>query len=128
MTDGDRALVLSAGLCGTPPSVTAKYVRGDAYVNTAEAFNLFLRRAKMGVWHVWSNEHLRRYLAELQFHWDHRPIPKGRGKRRELVAVPSIVLMRTLFSRGHGRDLRRTKAGSVAEPSNRPGKPAPKTH
>ena len=99
-----------------------EYVRGDAHVNTTEAFNLFLRRAKMGVWHVWSDEHMRRYLAELQFHWDHRPIPKGSGKRRELVAVPSIVLMRILLSRGHGRELRRTKTGSVAEPAQRPKK------
>lgn len=131
MTDGDRALIAVGKDQAAHASVShsqKEYVRGDAHVNTAEAFNLFLRRAKMGVWHVWSNEHLRRYLAELQFHWDHRPIPKGSGKRRELVAVPSIVLMRILFSRGHGRELRRTKAGSVAEPSHRPGKPAPKTH
>lgn len=100
-------------------------MRGDVHVNTAEAFNLFLRRAKMGVWHVWSDEHRRRYLAELQFHWDYRPISKGRGKRRELVTVPSIVLMRILFSRSHGRELRRTKLAALPYPLNLPKKPTP---
>lgn len=131
MTDGDKALISAGKDQAAHASVSHsrhEYVRGDAHVNTAEAFNLFLRRAKMGVWHVWSDGHLRRYLAELQFHWDHRPIPRDNGKHRELVSVPSIVLMRILFSRGQGRELRRTKSGSVAEPSRRLGKPAPKTH
>lgn len=125
MTDGDRALIAAGKDQAAHASVShsqKEYVRGDVHVNTAEAFNLFLRRAKMGVWHVWSDEHRRRYLVELQFHWDHRPISKGRGKRRELVTVPSIVLMRILFSRSHGRELRRTKTGSVAEPAQPPQK------
>ncbi len=54
MTDGDKTLVGLGKAHKAHSSVVhshGEYVRGDAHINTAEAFNLFLVRAKMGVWH-----------------------------------------------------------------------------
>jgi hypothetical protein len=104
-----------------------EYVRDDAHVNTAEGFNLYVRRAKMGVWHYWSEQHLQRYLDELQFHWDHRPRvePGGGETNRRLRSVPVIVLMAHLFSRANGRELRRTRDGGIREVARQAGPPQP---
>lgn len=125
MTDGDRTLVAIGKTHRAHSSVVhsqGEYARDDAHVNTAEAFNLFLVRAKMGVWHSWSKEHVQRYLAELQFHWDHRPVPidlgasaSGTQQRRRFRAIPPIVVMRALFSRADGRGVRRTRISSVED-------------
>jgi len=54
MTDGDRTLVAIGKNQAKHDAVNhgaKEYVRDDAHVNTAEGFNLYVRRAKMGVWH-----------------------------------------------------------------------------
>ena len=49
-----------------------QYVDGDTHTNTAESFGALLERAKLGVFHYMSREHLSRYLNEIGFRWDHR--------------------------------------------------------
>jgi hypothetical protein len=61
-----------------------EYVRGDAYVNTAENFFSLLKRGIFGVYHKVSKHHLPRYLAEFDFRYNNR---KESDIVRALVAV-----------------------------------------
>lgn len=54
-----------------------EYVRGDVHTNTAESSGSLLERAKLGVFHYMSRNHLSRYLNQIGFRWDHR-IPEHR--------------------------------------------------
>ncbi len=58
-----------------------EYARGDVHNNTAESFNAILERAKQGVFHYMSKQHLKRYLDEIGFRWNHR-VPVRKKKRR----------------------------------------------
>jgi transposase-like protein len=49
-----------------------EYVRGDAYTNTAEGYFSILKRGIYGVYHHVSAEHLKRYLGEFDFRYNHR--------------------------------------------------------
>ena len=49
-----------------------EFARGDVHNNTAESFNALLERAKQGVFHYLSKEHLQRYLHEFEFRWNQR--------------------------------------------------------
>jgi hypothetical protein len=51
------------------------FARGDVHKNTAEAFSSLRERAKSAVFPQMSTTHLRRYLNEIGFRWDHR-LPK----------------------------------------------------
>ena len=57
-----------------------EYVRGNVHNNTAESFSAILERARQGVFHYLSRKHLKRYLHEIGFRWDHR-IPKKKTTR-----------------------------------------------
>lgn len=92
-----------------------EYARGDVHNNTAESFSAILERAKQGVFHYLSNQHLRRYLHEIGFRWDHR-IPELKfTKKGELKIVmrpmPVIKMIRSLLFRAQGRQLRRSANG-----------------
>jgi len=84
---------------------------------TAESFSSILERAKLGVFHHMSNKHLKRYLNEIGFRWDHR-IPsekvtkKGR-KKTIMIPLPVIDMFRSLLTRASGRQLRRTINGGI---------------
>jgi transposase-like protein len=131
MTDGDRTLGAVGRRFAAHEAVNhsaKEYVRDEAHVNTAEGFNMQVRRAKLGVWHYWSQEHQHRYLHEIQFHWDHRPrFRKVEKKRvRTAEATPALVRLQSLFVIGKARQLRWTKKGSIreVEPLKRRGSPA----
>jgi transposase-like protein len=49
-----------------------EYARGDAHVNTAEAYFSNLKRGVTGIYHHVSRAHLGRYLAEFDFRWNAR--------------------------------------------------------
>jgi transposase-like protein len=51
-----------------------EYVRGEVTTNTAEGFFSILKRGINGVYHHVSREHLKRYLAEFDFRYNHRKI------------------------------------------------------
>jgi len=92
--------------------LSKQYVDGDTHTNTAESFGALLERAKLGVFHYMSSEHLSRYLNEIGFRWDHRisevKITKTGNKRRYMKPMPFMVRLRSLLSRCVGRQVRRT--------------------
>jgi transposase-like protein len=49
-----------------------EYVRGDAYVNTAENFFSIFKRGMRGVYQHCGEKHLHRYLAEFDFRYSNR--------------------------------------------------------
>lgn len=49
-----------------------EYVRGEVHNNTSESFNSILERAKIGVFHYLSKEHMQRYIDEVAFRWNQR--------------------------------------------------------
>ncbi len=51
-----------------------EYARGDANVNSAEAFFSLLKRSIIGSFHHVSPEHLDRYADEVAFRWSHRHV------------------------------------------------------
>jgi ISXO2-like transposase domain/Transposase zinc-ribbon domain len=120
MTDGDASLVAIGGTFTAHDSVNhgqKQYARGDAHINTAEAFHLYICRAKMGVWHQWSETHQHRYVEEIQFHWDHRPKTQKVGKKRHTImaSTPVFHRLRCLFELGAERQLRWADKHSVRE-------------
>jgi hypothetical protein len=115
MTDRDQTLGAVGQGFASHQSVNhsaGEYVRGEAHVNTVEAFHLYTQRAKFGVWHRWSENHQQRYLDELAFHWDHRPrFQKLDGKRHRIVrSAPIILRMQQIFRNAGGRRLTRVGA------------------
>ncbi len=58
-----------------------EYARGTVHNNTAESFASMLERAKQGVYHYISSEHLHHYLAEVVFRWNHILYDKRLVKR-----------------------------------------------
>ena len=49
-----------------------EYVRGIAYVNTAESFFALVKRGMYGTFHAVSEKHLQRYVDEAAFKWNNR--------------------------------------------------------
>lgn len=94
-----------------------EYARGQAHNNTAESFNANLERAKLGVFHFMSKQHLSRYLHEVCFRWNHRtPELKMDNKGSlEIVmkAMPVMVMLRSVLAKAPGCQLRRTKSGGI---------------
>jgi hypothetical protein len=85
--------------------------------NTAESFNALLERAKQGVFHYLSKEHLQRYLHEFEFRLNHR-MPEMKLTRKGnfklvMVQMPLMDRLRSLLSKAKGRQLRRTKNGGI---------------
>jgi transposase-like protein len=54
-----------------------EYVRGDAYVNTAESVHALLKRGIIGTYHHVSKLHLHRYLSEFDFRFNNRKVADG---------------------------------------------------
>ena len=92
-----------------------EYARGDVHNNTAESFSAILERAKQGVFHYLSVQHLGRYLNEIGFRWDHRLPELKLTKKRELKIVmkpmPVIKMLQSLLIRAQGKQLRRSANG-----------------
>lgn len=49
-----------------------EYVRGEAHTNTVEGYFSVLKRGIIGTYHHVSQQHLKRYLAEFDFRYNHR--------------------------------------------------------
>ena len=94
-----------------------EFSRGDVHNNTAESFNSLLERAKFGVFHHMSTQHLKRYLNEIGFRWDHRlpkeKVTKTGAKKTVMVPMPALGKMQSLLARAFGRQIRRTKTGGI---------------
>ena len=92
-----------------------EYAREDVHNNTAESFSAILERAKQGVFHYLSPQHLGRYLHEIGFRWDHRIPELKLTKKRELKIImrpmPVIKMLQSLLIRAQGKQLRRSANG-----------------
>ena len=94
-----------------------EFARGDVHNNTAESFSSLLERAKLGVFHYMSTKHLKRYLNEIGFRWDHR-LPKEKktkdgAKKIVMIPMPVMTKLRSLLAHAFGRQIRRTKKGGI---------------
>lgn len=94
-----------------------EYARGAVHNNTAESFSAIVERAKEGVFHYWSKDHMRRYLHEIEFRWNHREpkVQKTRkGKLRIVMKpLPVIEMLASLLSSAPGRQVRRSSSGGI---------------
>ena len=99
-----------------------EYVRGLVHVNSAEGFNARVRRTVAGVFHHISLQHADLYLTEIGFRWSQRVVAgkavrqtkKGRVVSRTLwVRISPAQQFISLFKSAVGRQLRRTKDGSI---------------
>lgn len=96
-----------------------EYARGEVHVNTAESFNAILERAKQGVFHFVSRQHIPRYLSEVAFRWNNRdPVEKKRNGLSKIVmqAKPVLEQFENLLEHAVGTQLRRTIYGGVMQP------------
>jgi len=84
----------------------------------------------MGVWHQWNEKHIPRYLAELQFHWDHRPSLDrvDDAPHNQVRATSAIRKMREMFAHAAGRQLRRSADGGLCAPGDPALKRQPAPH
>ena len=75
MTDENTAYVSIGKHYASHKAVKHKgaiYAEGDVHNNTAESFNAMLERAKIGVFHWMSKDHMPRYVAEAVYRWNTR--------------------------------------------------------
>ena len=93
-----------------------EFARNGVHNNTAESFNATLERAKIGVFHYISKEHLHRYLAEAEFRWNQRAPMEITRRGKPVVEMQPVSLMTRLgsaLSVAFGRQLRRSKVGGL---------------
>ena len=99
-----------------------QYVDGATHTNTAESFGALLERAKLGVFHYMSRQHLSRYLTEISFRWDHRILEvkttKSGKKKKYMKPMPFMVRLKSLLSRCVGRQVKRTKNFGIVSSDN----------
>ena len=94
-----------------------EYARDDVHSNTAESFGSILERAKLGVFHHMSTQHLQRYLNEIGFRWDHRlpkeKITKKGVKKIIMIPMEPIKKLQSLLANAFGRQIAWTKNGGI---------------
>jgi transposase-like protein len=78
-----------------------EYVRGDAHTNTAEGYFSILKRGIYGVYHHVSAEHLKRYLGEFDFRYNHRIALGFDDATRAMLAVKGIAGKRLTYRLPH---------------------------
>jgi len=96
-----------------------EYSRGSTHSNTAESFSSLFERARIGVFHYFSDKHLSRYLNEAGFRWDNRvPVEKKTktGKvKTKMVPIPTMDMILLLIMRCFGSHLKRTKQWGIQD-------------
>lgn len=100
-----------------------EYSRGIVHANGTESFNTRVRRTITGVFHHISPEHADLYFSEIGFRWSQR-IVMGQAvrtskKERQRVQVmwsrtSPVLQLIAAMTHAVGRQMRRTKAGSIA--------------
>ena len=122
MTDGNRAYPhIAKDYAGHDTVIHSakEFSRGHIHTNTAESFNSLFKRARIGVFHYMSTQHLTYYLSEAGFRWNHRR-PKEKLKKngkKEIVMVPLPVLdmVKSLLRNALGVQLRRSYNGGIRQ-------------
>src|SRR3954468_5983350 len=74
-----------------------EYVRGDAHTNTVEGYLSIFKRGIYGVYHHVSQEHLKRYLGEFDFRYNHRIALGFDDATRTAIAIKGIVGKRLTY-------------------------------
>lgn len=94
-----------------------EYVRDEVHNNTAESFNSILERAKIGVFHYLSKEHMQRYVDEIAFRWNQRVpverVSKNGRKKTVMKALPIIEKIANLLRAAFNVQIRWTPCGSI---------------
>jgi transposase-like protein len=94
-----------------------EYVRNEVHNNTAESFNSILERAKIGVFHYLSKDHMQRYVDEVAFRWNQRVAEerttKSGRKRKVMKTLPVIEKVANLLRAACNVQIRWTCYGSI---------------
>lgn len=94
-----------------------EYTRGEVHNNTAESYNAILERAKIGVFHYMSKEHMQRYVDEAVFRWNQRVPDKiriRRGKEKVVMKpLPVIEKIQNLLRVALNVQIRWTPTSSI---------------
>jgi transposase-like protein len=94
-----------------------EYVRDNVHNNTAESFNSVLERARIGVFHYLSKDHMQRYIDEVTFRWNQRVatvcVTKKGRKRKIMKALPVITRIANLLRAAFNVQIRWTPYGSI---------------
>ena len=94
-----------------------EYARGEVHNNTAESYNALLERAKVGVFHQISKEHMQRYVDEVAFRWNQR-VPSGtrthKGKEKVVMKpLPILTKLQRLLEVALNVQIRWTRNSSI---------------
>jgi hypothetical protein len=96
-----------------------EFSRGSVHSNTAESFLSLFEKARVGVYHYFSDKHLSRYLHEAGFRWDNRvPVEKKTksGKvKTKMAPIPIVDMLLLLIMRCFGSHLKRTKSWGIQD-------------
>jgi transposase-like protein len=76
-----------------------EYVRGDCHTNTIEGYFSILKRGITGTYHHVSREHLKRYLGEFDFRYNHRSALEIDDEQRTAAAIKGIKGKRLTYRR-----------------------------
>lgn len=102
MTDGEGQYRLLADMFkshGVVNHSIGEYVRGDIHTNTIEGYFSILKRGIIGTYHHVSGAHLKRYLAEFDWRYNHRTALGVTDTERMELAIPGIVGKRLTYRR-----------------------------
>lgn len=102
MTDGEGQYRLIGPMFKSHEVVNhgiGEYVRGDAHTNTIEGYFAILKRGIIGTYHHVSSQHLKRYLAEFDWRYNHRMSLGMSDAERMEKAIPGIVGKRLTYRR-----------------------------
>lgn len=120
MTDGNRAYPHIAQEYAGHETVThsaKEFSRGNIHVNTVESFNSLFERARIGVFHYMSAQHLNFYLSEAGFRWNHREPKEKRMKNGKtkmvMVPLPVLDMFKSLLRHASGSQIRRSDSGGL---------------
>jgi transposase-like protein len=78
-----------------------EYVRGLAHTNTIEGFFSIFKRGMIGVYQHCGEQHLKRYLTEFDFRYNHRASLKINDEMRAAALLKGIEGRRLTYRRAH---------------------------
>ena len=97
-----------------------EYVRGDAHTNTVEGYFSIFKRGIYGVYHHVSAEHLKRYLGEFDFRYNHRIALGFDDETRAAIAIKGIAGKRLTYRQPRGAQQAKAsdpQSGTIARAS-----------
>ena len=74
-----------------------EYVRGNIHTNVVEGYFSIFKRGLMGAYHHVSKKHLRRYLCEFDFRYNHRSALEISDAERARIALEGIDGKRLMY-------------------------------